>query len=177
MTSPFNQREENTFQELDEPFRGRAYKIAIAVKERFKDDPTIKVVIQSGWRNFSDQLKLWVVGRTKLSTGQWVKNKTEPTVTSAKPGQSAHEYHRAVHIVLLDAKTKKWLADDDKRWLVIGECANEFKGDETTPGVTWGGDWERLRDYAHIEDANYKRLAKKLGWSGMPRFERHEGEL
>ena len=177
MSNPFTPLEDKLFHELDEPFRSRALLIAYRVRERLAADSTVVMWVRDAWRDHDRQEQLWRVGRIlDPVTGKWVdaKDPANPCVTWVEPGHSAHNYRRAIHLILADATTKEWLPPNakkkrtvDKRWHIIGEeCAK-------VDGVRWGGEF---RDYAHIEDRNYRVIAKKRGWVGLGKTERAEGE-
>ena len=170
----FSILEERLFEELDEPFRSRALLCAYRLREKFAQDPTVKVIIRDAWRDAGRQDVLYRQGRVLSKDGKnWVLPPTSerhiPVVTRAKPGQSPHEYRRAIHLILLDPATRGWLKDKDKRWLDIGGVVS------TVEHVKWGGGFARLRDYAHIECEAWGPLAIKRGWVGLGATERSPG--
>lgn len=170
----FTVLEEKLFHELDEPFRSRALLCAYRLREKFAQDPTVKVIVRDAWRDTERQAALYRQGRVLSKNGKdWVLppagERHIPIVTRAKAGQSPHEYRRAIHLILIDSNTRAWLGDKDKRWLDIGGVVS------TVEHVTWGGNFERLRDYAHIECADWRELAVKRGWVGLGADERSPG--
>ena len=175
MKRTFNAMENKLFHQLDEPFRARVLKAAYRVNERIADDPTCQLVIRDAYRFSEEQFRLWKIGR--FHNGQeWIdkKDPMEPTVTKAPPGRSAHEYRRAIHLVLIDVKTREWLPPNktikkvDKRWYIVGEEA-------TAAGLKWGGDFQ---DYAHVEaqPKDWKKVAALFGWAGMTPKDRYDEE-
>lgn len=98
-------------------------------------------------RTNQEQDELYAVGRTKKGS----------VVTSARGGQSIHNYGLAFDIVLLidtdgtgSFNTASWdrLKDFDNdgvtEWM---EVVNYFK----SIGWTWGGDWKNFKDYPHFQ--------------------------
>lgn len=176
MTNParqFSPLEEKIIEELDEPFRSRFLLAAYRLRERLVCDTTVKLVVRDGWRNPETQERLYRKGRRydeKLIKWVDAKDPLNPVVTNAAPGMSAHEYRRACHLILLDTTRdhNPWLADRDKRWGMVGEAAM------TVSGLVWGGDW-KMRDMAHVEDADWKKLAQSRGWVGLGPKERSAG--
>lgn len=170
----FTVLEEKLFHELDEPFRSRALLCAYRLREKFAQDPTVKVIVRDAWRDTERQAALYRQGRVLSKNGKdWILppagERHIPIVTRAKAGQSPHEYRRAIHLILIDSNTRAWLGDRDKRWLNLGGVVS------TVEHVTWGGNFERLRDYAHIECAGWRELAVKRGWVGLGAEERSPG--
>lgn len=170
----FTVLEEKLFHELDEPFRSRALLCAYRLREKFAQDPTMKVIVRDAWRDTERQAALYRQGRVLSKNGKdWILppagERHIPIVTRAKAGQSPHEYRRAIHLILIDSNTRAWLGDRDKRWLDLGGVVS------TVEHVTWGGNFERLRDYAHIECADWRELAVKRGWVGLGADERSPG--
>ena len=169
MKRTFNAMEDKLFHQLDEPFRSHALKAAYRVNDRLAEDPTVQLIIRDAYRDAEAQLKLYQRGRYHDGK-KWVdkKDPLEPIVTKAPPGRSAHEYRRAVHLILIDTKTKAWLGGSDKRWHIVGE---EAEG----AGLEWGGKWA-LRDMAHVEAKTWRSVAAAFGWSGMTPKDRYDEE-
>lgn len=168
MKRTFTGMEDKLFHQLDEPFRSRALQAAYRVNDRLALDPTVQIIIRDAYRNSEDQLALWKKGRYHDGS-KWVEkhDPLEPIVTRAPPGRSAHEYRRAIHLILIDTKTKRWLDASDKRWQVVGEEAEKA-------GLTWGGSWPNLRDMAHVEAKDWREVAVYFGWSGMTPTDRFD---
>ena len=171
MKRTFTGMEDKLFHQLDEPFRSRALQAAYRVNDRLALDPTCYLGIRDAWRSAEDQLANWKKGRIYIN-GKW-ENKhdpLEPTVTNAVPGRSPHEYRRAIHLVLFDAKTREWLPPNsrikkyDKRWDIVGEEAEKA-------GLVWGG---HFQDYAHVEAKDWREVAVYFGWSGMTPTDRFD---
>ena len=150
--------------ELDEPFKSVALKCFELVKTHFENDASVEVILRDGWRSPPDQRRLFERGRKMGPKGWLVVGKI---LTYAQPGYSAHNYRRAVHIILINAANKKrpWLGDKDDRWHVIGQKAVEC-------GLKWLGKEPTLRDMAHIESPNWRELAKTRKFEGLAYDER-----
>lgn len=90
-------------------------------------------------RTFAEQDALYAQGRTKPGK----------KVTSAKGGQSYHNYGLAFDIVILEDRdgsgtfeTASWSVDELWRKVAVF-----FK----SKGWEWGGDWKSLKDYPHFQ--------------------------
>jgi hypothetical protein len=160
--------EDKLVHQLDEPFRSRALAAAYRLNDRLQDDPTCYMIIRDAYRDPESQLKLWAKGRHHDGE-KWLEkhDPLDPIVTKAPPGRSAHEYRRAIHLILIDSVTRAWLKDDNKRWHLVGEEAER-------QNLTWGGSWPTLRDYAHIESKDWRTVAQLFGWAGMTGFDRFD---
>lgn len=104
-----------------------------------------------------------LTGRAKVRIAQGLRTNAEqdllykqrPKVTSAKGGQSIHNYGFAVDIVLIiDGKTaswdtvKDWDADKVSDW---NEVVAVFK----KHGWNWGGDWKSFKDLPHFDKKGF----------------------
>lgn len=92
----------------------------------------VEVRITQSLRTFSEQDKLFALGRT--APGQ--------KVTNASAGQSLHNYGLAFDFVLMVNGEVSW--NVDKTWKMVAEA---FK----KQGFTWGGEWKSIKDYPHLE--------------------------
>ncbi|UOF79511.1 endolysin-like protein [Bacteriophage sp.] len=163
--------EEQIIEELDEPFRSRFLTVLFRVKEILARDTNVYVIVRDGWRDPKRQASLYAVGRT-------VETWRSP-VTNAKPGYSPHEYRRAAHIVLMDRTTDKLLADSDSRWEAVGLEVSRFAPSKESggKGLVSGRYFSSLVDSAHVEDANWAKLARKRQHQGLGPTEHATGEL
>ncbi len=77
-------------------------------------------------------------------------------VTRAGPWQSCHQYGLAVDsAVFKDGKLQWDLGDGwvNRGYMLYGQLAKEA-------GLQWGGDWQSIKDYPHVEKAGACRSAK-----------------
>tara|TARA_R100000231_G_scaffold129331_4_gene100659 strand:- start:271 stop:756 length:486 start_codon:yes stop_codon:yes gene_type:complete len=156
----FTKKEKDILDELTEDFRSKIVPVASKVNELCTDEDC-SVRIQSGYRSTKDQLKHYKVGRKKRGD-KWVRTGDRPVITYAKPGHSPHEYRLAVHIVLLNDNDRRWLSDKDERWhTIVGKTVRE------AGGLTWGGDFSKIFDAAHVEDPKWRDVARDLDWRGL----------
>ncbi len=102
----------------------------------------ITIRITEGFRSFEQQDRLYEQGRSKPGT----------IVTNAKGGQSYHNYGLAIDFAIYDEE-KHQLSWDIKRdgnkngiadWQEVVQEAKKL-------GFDWGGDWQRFKDYPHLE--------------------------
>ncbi|MFT9600736.1 M15 family metallopeptidase [Mesobacillus sp.] len=101
----------------------------------------IRVLVTDGFRSFEEQSQLYEKGRSK--EGQ--------IVTHAKAGESYHNFGLAIDFALLNKQGKAlWDTNYDGNgngksdWMEVVGIAKEL-------GFTWGGDWNRFKDYPHLE--------------------------
>ena len=76
----------------------------------------------------------------------YAQGRTEPgeIVTNLQGGASQHNFGRAIDVAFEDEMGKPtWDAPLDQ-WQLLGLIGERI-------GFTWGGRWERLRDYGHFE--------------------------
>lgn len=110
----------------------------------------LDVLVICTWRSWDEQAAEYAKGRT-------VPGKI---VTNAKPGQSWHQWGRAIDIVpRRNGKTLVWgtrgngldqdpsddATDDLELWQRIAAC---FK----MHGLKWAGDWPRFVEYPHFQN-------------------------
>ena len=70
---------------------------------------------------------------------------TGRSVTEAGPGESWHNYAEAFDAVPLISGREMWNYNDAPfEWDMYGQLVREA-------GMTWGGDWTKLRDYPHAQ--------------------------
>lgn len=93
----------------------------------------LNVDLFQGLRSFDEQAELYANGRTKPGK----------IVTNAKPGSTWHNYGLAVDIVFKTPKGK-WTWDESCDWAKLGKLGKEC-------GLSWGGDWKKLKDRPHFE--------------------------
>lgn len=118
---------------------------AVAEKSRELVDAAaeigIDIVITDGFRSFDEQDSLHQQGRS--SSGN--------IVTYAEAGESYHNYGLAIDFALqLDDDSVVWDIERDDNdngqsdWFEVAEIGKSF-------GFDWGGDWNRFKDYPHLE--------------------------
>lgn len=126
----------------------------------------IEVEICSGVRTMTEQAQLYALGRTRRGR----------KVTNAKPGDSYHNYGLAVDLCLKEPVKEKGrltkYPDKHPIWGYIGEAARVF-------GLSWGGEWKKLKDRPHIEVPialdEIKKIYNQQGMEGV--FTRASGVL
>ena len=64
-------------------------------------------------------------------------------VTKAGPGESWHQYGRAVDCVPLVGGKAMW-SDAAPEWKIYGIVANQL-------GLTWAGDWVSFKEFPHVQ--------------------------
>lgn len=97
----------------------------------------IKLV--QGLRSWSEQQKLWLIGRNEDGTVMDEK----AIVTKAPPGHSWHEYGMAGDGVPLALINKPGWDPESSIWPIYGAKAESL-------GLTWGGRWHRP-DRPHVQ--------------------------
>ncbi len=107
----------------------------------------------SGYRSYSEQMKLYFQGRTSIG----------PIVTWARAGESAHNFGIAIDFCK-DADADRaglqpsWAAED---YAILGEEAARL-------GLEWGGAWKK-RDRPHVQAfANLHMLRAAHESGGLP---------
>lgn len=110
----------------------------------------LDVLVICTWRSWDEQAQEYAKGRT--APGK--------IVTNAKPGQSWHQWGRAIDFVpRRNGKTLVWgtrgngldqdpsddTTDDLELWQ---RCAACFK----MHGLKWAGDWTSFREFPHLEN-------------------------
>lgn len=102
----------------------------------------IRVVITDDFRNAEDQDKLYAKGRTEPGN----------IVTHARGGESYHNYGLAIDFAISSRDSGKLIWDMDydgngnsrSDWKEVVAIAKNL-------GFEWGGDWEKFRDYPHLQ--------------------------
>jgi hypothetical protein len=141
---------------LDPVWRETAVRVVDEINLNLTSDSFARVVVTSGRRSYADQLEIWGRGRVLVSADA---DPMEPAswkqigrvVTSSFPGLSAHNYGLAVDVALLN-EGGHYLPNDDPRWALIGDVADEFD-------CEWGGRW-RLRDFGHIQARHWREIKR-----------------
>jgi peptidoglycan L-alanyl-D-glutamate endopeptidase CwlK len=114
-----------------------------------KHMPGYRWKIVEGFRTAAYQNELYQKGRTK--PGQVV------TMRDGYKRRSNHQSSLAVDLVPFKGTSPTWNVALE-HWGYLGHCAR-------AEGLTWGGDWEKLRDMPHLEwkeeDAPTYQAAKK----------------
>lgn len=108
---------------------------------RHAADQGIQVIVTDGFRSISEQDKLFERGR---STAGGI-------VTYARGGESYHNFGLAIDFAIL-AKDGKAIWDtgydgngnNKSDWMEVVSIAKGL-------GFEWGGDWNRFKDYPHLE--------------------------
>ena len=129
---------------LEPGFRAMVDKALQLLQERGLD-----VLITCTYRSWEEQAAEFAKGRTKPG----------PKVTNARPGQSWHQWGRALDFVpRRSGKTLVWgtrgngidqdptddNTDDLELWQRCAACFKES-------GLSWAGDWVSFREYPHVE--------------------------
>lgn len=110
----------------------------------------LDVLVYCTWRSWEEQAAEYAKGRTKPGK----------IVTKAKPGQSWHQWGRALDFVPLRfGKALVWgtrgngldqdpsddATDDLELWQRCAACFKEA-------GFQWAGDWPRFKDFPHVQN-------------------------
>ncbi|WP_088009177.1 M15 family metallopeptidase [Indiicoccus explosivorum] len=101
----------------------------------------IDAAVTEGFRSIERQNELYAQGRTAPGG----------IVTYAEGGESYHNYGLAIDFALLDENGDAvWDIERDgndngeRDWFEVAAIGKEL-------GFEWGGDWERFRDYPHLQ--------------------------
>ena len=104
-------------------------------------DVGIDILITDGYRSWEEQNNLHSQGRSTSGS----------IVTHAEAGESYHNYGLAIDYALrLDDGSVVWdIARDDNGngesdWFEVAAIGKSL-------GFDWGGDWQRFKDYPHLE--------------------------
>lgn len=103
-------------------------------------NPSFTIRIVQSLRTIEEQNELWAQGRTKPGN----------VVTKAKGGLSYHNYGLAIDFCLIYNGKISWDIDADmdkdgkKDWM---EVVDTFR----VNGYEWGGSWQSLKDYPHLQ--------------------------
>ncbi|MDN7246655.1 M15 family metallopeptidase [Planococcus shenhongbingii] len=104
-------------------------------------DIGIDIIITDGFRSADEQNGLHAKGRSTAGN----------VVTHARGGESYHNYGLAIDFALrLDNGKVVWDTERDDNnngkadWFEVAAIGKEL-------GFTWGGDWQRFKDYPHLE--------------------------
>jgi len=131
-------KHEERLSAICEPVANTVRDIAEDAAQKLKRD----IIVIFGARTPQEQEILYAQGRT--SPGN--------IVTNAKPGQSAHEFNCAADIWIMDATGTKI---DWKN----AEFADLIKDNiSKRTDITWGGDFQSIKDYPHIELKDWRRF-------------------
>lgn len=119
----------------------------LRVFEVMRREHGYELVLLEGYRSPQRQHALWSQG---------------PTVTLAAPHESLHQSGLAADVAFL--RDGRIVISERDPWAWIGyEALGRVAASQ---GLTWGGQWSRLRDYGHLE---WRRSPPKVGEGGMPR--------
>lgn len=100
----------------------------------------IDIIITDGFRSRDEQDRLHAQGRS--SPGN--------IVTQVQGGGSYHNYGLAIDFALRDGDGVVWDIERDANgngesdWFEVAAIGKEL-------GFSWGGDWQRFKDYPHFE--------------------------
>lgn len=93
----------------------------------------IDVIITSTYRTMDEQAALWAQGRTKPGA----------KVTSARPGQSYHQYRCAFDFVPIENGKCQW--NDTQAFIKCGKIAESL-------GLEWAGRWNgKMHEMVHCQ--------------------------
>ena len=119
----------------------------------------LDILITCTYRSWIEQAAEYAKGRTVLNGRPTSKFPMGPVVTRARPGQSWHNWGRALDFVpRRNGKTLVWgtkgngldqdpsddATDDLELWQRCAACFQEV-------GFSWAGNWETFREYPHVE--------------------------
>ncbi|MBT9175647.1 MAG: Peptidoglycan L-alanyl-D-glutamate endopeptidase CwlK [candidate division WS2 bacterium] len=114
----------------------------------------INIIITSTYRSFIEQDRLYAQGRTRPGR----------IITNAKGGMSYHNVRRAIDIGVMKGKKVSYTCVEDYR--TCGRIGKDI-------GLTWGGDFKRLRDLPHFQ-YDYCEDCKRRHTSATAFFETGE---
>lgn len=123
---------------LDSEFRKKIEAVLDVAKAVILKQGYDSILITSGRRSMAEQERLYKQGRTTDGN----------IVTNAQAGSSAHNFGKAVDFVLMKSGKCQWDAPI-KDWSLVGGIAKLH-------GLTWGGDFQSIKDYPHIECPTWK---------------------
>lgn len=101
----------------------------------------IDVVFTAGARTAAEQTALFAKGRV-LDGGTWQVTDPHKIVTNAMPAQAPHCRAAAYDLVPIVDERAAW--DRLDLFAELGRIGKEL-------GLTWGGDWPKLKDMPHFE--------------------------
>ncbi len=113
---------------------------AWAVFERFIDDMAkdwdIRIFVTDALRTYAKQQELYNIGRETQAK----------IVTNAKPGQSWHNFGRAIDVAFYKNGQITWngMENEVDLWAFIG-------GEAGKRGITWSGNWTGFSERCHFE--------------------------
>ena len=120
----------------------------------------LDVLIYQTYRSFEEQAAEYAKGRTMPGVNPTTKNPKGSPVTWAKPGESWHQWGRAIDLVPMRNGKAIWgtsgngvdtnpaddATDDLELWERVAACFKEA-------GLQWGGDWPKgKQDFPHFQD-------------------------
>lgn len=122
----------------------------------------IDIIITDGFRSFEEQNSLHQQGRANAGN----------IVTYAEGGESYHNYGLAIDFALrLADGSVVWDIERDANgngrpdWFEVADIGKEL-------GFDWGGDWNRFKDYPHLEMTFGLSIRElKQGWRPEDKME------
>ena len=125
---PLAQQASRQWELLDDEFRQRLLQVFRVMEERHG----YRMVLVEGYRSPERQAQLAALG---------------PTVTLVNAGASYHQYGLAADCAFM--RDGKVAISERDPWVARGY---ELYGEvAASMGMTWGGNWRRLRDLGHVE--------------------------
>jgi peptidoglycan hydrolase-like protein with peptidoglycan-binding domain len=124
--SPFDAHSEALLQQVHPELARRVRDLGRLVADQMQS------AVDSGFRSFEEQAKLFAIGRTKPPP-------PKAKVTNAKPGDSYHNYGLAVDMVSLVGGAHNWNEADAR-----GKLAPQVQ-------LEWGGTWTDFPDLPHFQ--------------------------
>jgi peptidoglycan L-alanyl-D-glutamate endopeptidase CwlK len=109
---------------------------ALAEKARFVINEMARrgyvLIVAEGLRTNALQAKYYAQGRTTAGA----------IITYKKAGESEHNQGKAIDFdFIVDGRQSNSLSNN---WALLGQLAK-------SAGLTWGGDYKKLKDYRHVE--------------------------
>lgn len=102
----------------------------------------LDIVFTAGARTAAEQTALFGKGRVQDVQGVWHVMDPRKVVTNALPAQAPHCRRAAYDLVPIVAEKAAW--DRLDLFAELGRIGKEL-------GLTWGGDWPKLKDMPHFE--------------------------
>jgi peptidoglycan L-alanyl-D-glutamate endopeptidase CwlK len=120
----------------------------LGVRDEFYKDHGLQIRVTSGYRNFTEQMGLYALGRARLPSGVWEVVDMRKKVTDARGGESYHNFGLAVDSAFMGDDpylSKMPTPESDILWANFGKIGKSW-------GFEWGGDWQKKKlDRPHLQ--------------------------